>query len=201
MFRRRHCSGGLSRACSSVVLQLSGVWWCMSLVMRCCICRYTCTVVIDEVAGVVKVEASARWQAPANSLAPNGCEEDLALATSTRALSPSHNLDSTAQCRLRVVAVEPKAVGPCGRTLLSTSIIYPAYLTIFKPPSVQRYSGAAKFGRRRVMTNEGRFGLLSSSTSTDSQSYFAIEIVLYAEMISSQVRGLQASNMALYDSF
>jgi hypothetical protein len=24
---------------------------------------------------------------------------------------------------------------------------YPCYLTIFKPPSVQRYSGAAKFGK------------------------------------------------------
>lgn len=27
------------------------------------------------------------------------------------------------------------------------SMIYPCYLTIFKPPSVQRYSGAAKFGK------------------------------------------------------
>ena len=107
---------------------------------------------------VVKVEASARWEAPANSLAPNGCEEDLALATSTRALSPS--CYSTAQRRSRVVAVEPEGVGPCGRTFLSTTIIYPAYLTIFKPPSVQRYSGAAKFGRRRVMTIEGRFSII-----------------------------------------
>ena len=72
---------------------------------------------------VVKVEASARWEAPANSLAPNGCEEDLALATSTRALSPS--CYSTAQRRSRVVAVEPEGVGPCGWTFLSTTIILP----------------------------------------------------------------------------
>lgn len=35
---------------------------------------------------------------------------------------------------------------------------YPAYLTIFKPLSVQRYSGAAKIGRR-VMTSKGRFSI------------------------------------------
>lgn len=33
---------------------------------------------------------------------------------------------------------------------------YPAYLTIFKPPSVQRYSGAAKFGRMS-RDDKGRF--------------------------------------------
>jgi len=31
----------------------------------------------------------------------------------------------TAHCRLRVVAVEPEAVGPCGRTFISTSTILP----------------------------------------------------------------------------
>jgi hypothetical protein len=91
MFRRRRCSGCLSRACSLVFSQLAGLQSWISLVMRCK-CRYT--VAMDDVAGWLKSRPRQGGSRQRTSSRPmdDRANEQQQHASSLAMLFPRHNV-------------------------------------------------------------------------------------------------------------